>query len=54
MNSLKDLENAASGTQVDLSGFLGWVSFNEQGWCPRLLNPPPVRADAGLDEPRGH
>lgn len=36
MNSLKDLEDAASGTQVDLSRFLGWVSFNEQGLVPAI------------------
>ena len=36
MNSIKDLENAASGTQVDLSRFLGWVSFNEQGLVPAI------------------
>ena len=36
MNSLKDLENAASGTQVDLTRFLGWISFNEQGLVPAI------------------
>ena len=36
MNSLKDLENAASGTQVDLSRFLDWVPFNEQGLVPAI------------------
>lgn len=36
VNSIKDLESAASGTQVDLSTFLDWVPFNEQGLVPAI------------------
>ena len=36
VDSIKDLESAASGTQVDLSTFLDWVPFNEQGLVPAI------------------
>ena len=36
MNSVKDLENATLGTQVELNTFLDWVPFNEQGLVPAI------------------
>lgn len=36
VNSIKDLESATSGTQVDLGTFLDWVPFNDQGLVPAI------------------
>ena len=36
MTSIKDLEQAAAGTQIDLSPFLDGIKFNEQGLVPAI------------------